>query len=119
MKRQQLKQRAEILFRVIDDSNAQTHLNDLDEKFANVKSIVHQRYERLNRAAHLHSDYDARYQSLATSFASLQSRFHQIRETESNASILLDLQVNRSSFRISRICFSFEEFSNRTSSIRR
>lgn len=54
-----------------------------------------QRYEILNQAAHLHADFDRRETSLMENFLFLQTKFEQIRQIDSDSSILVELQVRK------------------------
>ena len=108
--REQMKQRVESLFQTLDDAPLQANLDELDRIFSTLKhqiqvksleafrfifeNFFQHRYETLNRAAHHHADYDLRFQGLVDSLSSLQTRFYQIRQEETNSDVLIQLKVN-------------------------
>ena len=98
-----MKNRVKILFEILVDQTLEVHLTDLEKTFVNLKELVQNRYELLNRAAHQHADYDQRFQRLSDGFSALQRTFDQLKQTEFSSDLFVKVQVKHRSNIFSRV----------------
>ncbi|CAF5053340.1 unnamed protein product, partial [Rotaria sp. Silwood1] len=118
--REQMKQRSDNLFKILDDAPLQANLDDLDQTFSTLKQQIQHRYETLNRAGHHHADYDLRLHSLFETLSTLQTIFYHIRQQENHSDVLLQLKnfkTERDDFEeeIRRISYTNEQIVSETS----